>query len=38
MAFYRGEDWLNSGIKGDGWTAPFLDWDSLIKVFNTGIL
>ncbi|KAI9768724.1 MAG: hypothetical protein M1840_004719 [Geoglossum simile] len=27
-----GEGWLNSGIKGDGWTAPFLHWDSLVKV------
>ncbi|KAI9764740.1 MAG: hypothetical protein M1839_005783 [Geoglossum umbratile] len=25
-----GEDWLNSGIKGNGWTAPFLDWNSLV--------
>ncbi|KAF2442199.1 glycoside hydrolase family 23 protein [Karstenula rhodostoma CBS 690.94] len=26
------EDWLNSGMEADGWTAPFLSWDSLIKI------
>ena len=28
----RSEDWLNSGMEGDGWTAPYLSWDSLIKI------
>ncbi|KAF2715401.1 glycoside hydrolase family 23 protein [Pleomassaria siparia CBS 279.74] len=26
------EDWINSGIESDGWEAPFLSWDSLIKI------
>jgi hypothetical protein len=28
----RSEDFLNTGVKRDGWTAPFLSWDTLIKI------
>jgi hypothetical protein len=28
----RSEDFLNTGITGNGWTAPYLSWDSLIKI------
>ncbi|KAH0548349.1 hypothetical protein GP486_007975 [Trichoglossum hirsutum] len=26
------EDWLNSGLKGNGWSPPHLDWHSLVKI------
>jgi Transglycosylase SLT domain len=32
IANARSEDWFNSGIISNGWTAPYLSWDSLIKI------
>ena len=28
----RSEDWLNSGIKGNGWTAPYLNFSTVLHV------
>lgn len=30
--FHRSEDWFNTGITGDGWDPPFLDFTSLYHI------
>jgi hypothetical protein len=35
LIYCSAEDWLNDGMKGSGWTAPFLPWSSLVKINRT---